>query len=256
LVLATQEAGNVTGQATVESRPVQIGQVLGESWSLYTRFLGRFFLTALLVFALLDLLSAFVDRAAGNGWAAGVFWSLVGAVIAVVGYFWVQAALVETVNDVRDGRADRTIGETYSAVRPRLTAATVAGLLAAIGIGVGLVLLVVPGLYLLTIWSMLIPVIVLERRSVEEAFGRSREIVRGNWWPVFGLILITFVLVAIASGLISAAFSPLPDFLGAWLGSLIGDSLTVPFAAAALTTAYFRLTGQPEAAAAIDPAAP
>jgi len=48
-------------------------------------------------FAVLDLLSAFVDRAAGNGWAAGVFWSFVGAVIAVVGYFWVQAALVETV---------------------------------------------------------------------------------------------------------------------------------------------------------------
>ena len=235
---------------------MQIGQVLGEAWSLYKRFLGRFFLTALLVFAVLDLLSAFVDRAAGNGWAAGVFWSFVGAVIAVVGYFWVQAALVETVNDVRDGRADRSIGETYGAVRPRLGAATIAGVLAAIGIGIGLILLIVPGLYLLTIWSMLIPVIVLEGRSAGEAFTRSREVVRGNGWSVFGLVIITFLVVAIASTIIRLLFSPLPNFLDVWLGSLVAHSLTVPFAAAALTTAYFKLVAGTEPASAAPLAAP
>ena len=235
---------------------MQIGAVLGEAWSLYKRFFGRFFLTAFIVFAVLDLLSALASTAAGSGVWSRVLWALVAAVVGVIGYFWVQAALVETVNDVRDGRADRSIGETYETVRPVLLTATAAGILAALGIGLGFVLLIIPGLYLLTIWSMLIPVIVLERRSVGEAFGRSREIVRGNWWPVFGLILITFVLVAITSGLISAAFSPLPDFLSAWLGSLVADSLTVPFAAAALTTAYFHLVGQSEPAAAIEPTTP
>ncbi len=237
---------------------MQIGQVLGEAWSLYKRFLGRFFLTAVLVFAVLDLLSAFVDRAAGNGWAAGVFWSFVGAVIAVVGYFWVQAALVETVNDVRDGRADRTIGETYSAVRHRLVAATIAGVLGAIGIGIGLVLLVVPGLYLLTIWSMLIPVVVIERRSAGESFTRSREIVRGNGWSVFGLVIVTFLTAGVISAVIRALFLPLPGFLDVWLGSVVAHSLTVPFAAAALTTAYFHLaTEKPaEPASAAPLAAP
>jgi hypothetical protein len=220
---------------------MQIGQVLGEAWTLYKRFLGRFFLTALIVFVLLDLLSALIDRAAGNGWAEGVFWSVAAAVIAVVGYFWVQAALVETVNDVRDGRADRTIGETYSAVRPRLAAATVAGVLAAIGIGIGLIFLIVPGLYLLTIWSMLIPVIVIERRSAGEAFTRSREIVRGNGWSMFALVIVTFLSVAVISAVIRALFLPLPGFLDVWLGSVVAHSLTVPFAAAALTTAYFHL---------------
>ena len=124
-----------------------------------------------------------------------------------------------------------------------MAAATVAGILAAIGIGIGLILLIVPGLYLLTIWSMLIPVIVIERRSAGEAFTRSREVVRGNGWSVFGLVLITFLLVAIASTIIRVLFTPLPDFLDAWLGSLVAHSLTVPFAAAALTTAYFRLRG-------------
>jgi len=235
---------------------MEIGGVLGEAWDLYKRFLGRFFMTALAVFVVLDLLSALADRATGDSVGANVFWALVAALISVVGYFWVQAALVETVNDVRDGRADRSIGETYSAVGPRLGAATIAGVLAAIGIGIGLVLLIVPGLYLLTIWSMLIPVIVIERRSAGESFTRSREVVRGNGWNVLGLVIITFLLVAIASTIIRLFFSPLPRFLDIWLGSLVAHSLTVPFAAAALTTAYFKLVAQTEPASAAPLAAP
>jgi hypothetical protein len=221
---------------------VTVGGVLGEAWSLYKRFLGRFFLTALIVFAVLDLISALADQAASDTWTSALLWGLVAALVSVVGYFWVQAALVETVHDVRDGRADRTIGETYRAVQPQLPAVVIAGILAAIGITIGFILLIIPGLFLLTIWSMVIPVIVLERRSTGEAFTRSREVVRGHGWSVFGLVIVTFLIVAIASGVIRAVFSPLPDFLDAWLGGLVAHSVTVPFAAAALTTAYFALT--------------
>ena len=219
-----------------------VGGVLGEAWSLYKRFIGRFFLTALIVFAVLDLISALADQAASDTWSSALLWGLIAALVSVVGYFWVQAALVETVHDVRDGRADRTIGETYRAVQPQLPAVVIAGILAAIGITIGFILLIIPGLFLLTIWSMVIPVIVLERRSTGEAFTRSREVVRGHGWSVFGLVIVTFLIVAIASGVIRAIFAPLPDFLDAWLGGLVAHSVTVPFAAAALTTAYFALT--------------
>ncbi len=234
---------------------MDIGDVLSEAWSLYRRFLWQFFLTALIVFAVLDLLSALAAAASGDGIAAGLFWGLIAAVISVVGYFWVQGALVELVQDVRDGRADRTIAETYTVVRPRLPALIVAGVLAAIGIGIGLLLLIVPGLFLLTIWSMLVPVIVLEGRSAGESFTRSREVVRGNGWNVFGLIFITVLLVLIASAVIRLVFSPLPEFLDSWLGSLVAHSLTIPFVAAALTTAYFRLTA-PAPAVAVEAAPP
>jgi hypothetical protein len=233
---------------------MDIGDVLSEAWALYRRFLWQFFLTALIVFGVLDLLSALAATAAGGGAGAGIFWGLIALVIGVVGYFWVQGALVELVRDVRDGRQDRTIGETYTTVRPRLPALIAAGILAAIGIGIGFILLIIPGLFLLTIWSMLVPVIVIEGRSAGESFSRSREVVRGNGWSVFGLILITFITIAIASALIRLVFSPLPDFLDAWLGSLVAHSLTVPFAAAALTTAYFKLTASEAATSA--PAAP
>jgi TRAP-type C4-dicarboxylate transport system permease large subunit len=237
---------------------VTIGGVLGEAWSLYKRFLGRFFVTALIVFAILDLFSALASTAAGDSWVSGALWGLLAVTIGVVGYFWVQAALVETVNDVRDGRADRSVAETYRAVQPVLPAVIVAGILAGIGIGIGFILLIIPGLFLLTIWSMLIPVIVIERRRAGEAFTRSRELVRGHGWQVFGLMIITFLLLGIVSGVIRALFAPLPDFLDAWLGSLVAHSLTIPFAAAALTSAYFKLVApaEPEGASPAAPAAP
>jgi hypothetical protein len=224
-----------------------IGDVLSEAWALYKRFLKQFFLTAFVVFVVLDLLSALASAAAGDSALAGAFWGLVGALIGIVGYFWVQGALVELVRDVRDGRADRTIGETYESVRPRLPALIVAGILAGIGIFIGLLLIIIPGLFLLTIWSMIVPVIVLEGKSAGESFTRSREVVRGFGWQVFGLVIVTFLMVAIAGAIIRLIFAPLPDFLDAWLGSLVAHSLTVPFAAAALTTAYFRLTARESA---------
>jgi hypothetical protein len=234
---------------------MQIGDVLGEAWGLYKRFFWQFFLTAFIVYAVLDLLSALADAASGDSVLAGLFWGLIAATAGVIGFFWVQGALVEVVRDVRDGRKDRTIGETYQAVSPRLPALIVGGILAGLGIAIGLILLIVPGLFLLTIWSMIVAVIVIEGRSAGEAFGRSREIVRGHGWAVFGLIIVTFVIVAVASGVINLLFAPLPDFFDVWLGSLFAHSLTVPFAAATLTTAYFKLTAS-EPVAAAPPAAP
>ena len=44
------------------------------------------------------------------------------------------------------------------------------------------------GLVLLTWWILIIPVIVLEGTRAGEAFSRSRELVRGHGWSVFGVI--------------------------------------------------------------------
>ena len=78
------------------------------------------------------------------------------------------------------------------------------GIVAGLGILVGLVLIVVPGLILLTLWSVAAPVVVLERPGGLRALGRSRELVRGNGWNVFGVILVTVILVVVLSGVIEA----------------------------------------------------
>ncbi len=51
--------------------------------------------------------------------AGGTIGALLGALVEIVAAFLLQATLVKAVQDVRDGRADMSIGETVSAATPR-----------------------------------------------------------------------------------------------------------------------------------------
>lgn len=218
-----------------------VGDVLSEALDLYQRFFVRFVLTAAAIFVFVDLLSAIAIDARGKSVAVKVAWGAISVLVGLIGAFWVQGALVAAVQDVRDGKIDSTIGDLYDHVRPRLPALISAGILAGIGIALGVILLVVPGLVLLTRWSLIAPVIVVEGRSAGDSFPRSTELVRGSGWPVFGVIVVTIAIALVARGVLVTIFSFLPDFLANWGGGVIADSLVAPFVALCWTVMYFQL---------------
>ena len=220
---------------------MSVSEVLGEAFDLYRRFFWRFVATAAVVFVALDLASAFADRASGSSVGSEPLWTLIALVLSVVGAFWLQGALIEAVRDVRDGRIDTTIGELYERTRPRLPALIAAGIVAAIGIALGLVLLIIPGLYLLTRWALIPAVIVIQKLGAGDAFNRSWQLTRGYGWSVFGSLLVAFLLYAIAQGILQAAFAPLPNFLAIWIGGIVAHGVTTPFIAAVGAVMYFRL---------------
>jgi hypothetical protein len=220
---------------------VSIGAVLDEAWTLYTKFFLRFFVLALVVFAAVNLLYALIVEAS-SGDSGTAFWlALVGLATTIIGTTWLQGALVYAVRDARDGSFDATLGEVFSRVAPFILPLLVAGFLAGLGIAVGFVLLIIPGLFLLTIWAVIAPVIVLEKQRPIGAFGRSRELVRGHGWTVFGIVIVTGLLTGVASGLLQAAFSFLPRFLEILVGGTIAQAVVAPFSAIALAVTYFRL---------------
>jgi hypothetical protein len=63
-------------------------------------------------------------------------------------------------------------------------------LLALLGIAVGLILLVVPGVILAMMWFVVGPALVVERNGITEVFGRSADLTRDNRWRLLGLFLI------------------------------------------------------------------
>jgi hypothetical protein len=218
---------------------MQTGDVLGEAWALYKAHWRHFLPIALLVYVVLGLISLVLSLVLG--W----FGALLGALIGLVGVFWLQGALSLAVSDVRDGRADLSISETLQQVRPRLAPLLGAGLLAGLGIALGLLLLIVPGLVLLTWWSVIVPVIVFERVAAMESFGRSRALVRGNGWNVFGVIVLTVLILLVAAIVIAIvvaiALNWLPEEIRSYVQNLVSNTLTAPFLALAWTLMYFRL---------------
>jgi hypothetical protein len=214
---------------------LQIGDPIGEGWSIYKRFWAHLLPIALVTYLVISLLTLAL---AGIG---GVLPSLIAIVVSIAGVFLLQAVLVEAVADVRDGRADLSLTQTLARGWSRLGPVVVAGVLAAIAIVVGFVLIIVPGLYLLTIWSLIVPAIVLEKVGAMESFGRSRELVRGYGWTVFGVIIITIVINIVAGIVLSLVFSGLSNGLSRYLGNVIANTLIAPFVAATWTCMYFQL---------------
>jgi hypothetical protein len=203
---------------------------------------------AFVVYLLISLLALLL--AVLLGWV-GV---LAGALISLAGVFWLQGALVIAVDDVRDGRADLSIQETLGRVLPRLNTLTLAGFLAALGITIGFLLLIVPGLVLITLWLLIVPAIMLEDRGIFESFGRSRQLVSGHGWNVFGVIVLTvaiLIAVNIAVSIVESAFD------SGWASLLLDiatQTAAAPFLALAWTITYYELRAikevEPAAAAA------
>lgn len=162
--------------------------------------------------------------------------------VGVIAATLYQGMVVSLVRDVQDGRRDSSVGQLVEETWPVILPLIGAGVLAAIGITIGLFILLVPGLILLTIWSVIAPVIVVERSGAIDAFGRSRALVKGNGWQVFGVILVVFLITLIVSivlGVIGAGISD--TFVMRALFSLIASTLTAPIAALAASTIYFNL---------------
>jgi hypothetical protein len=223
--------------------------VLSEAWQLYRAHWRHLLTISFVVYLAIALLSILLSAILVDLLAA-----ILASAISLVALFWVQGTLVKAVEDVRDGRPDLSLSETFERVQPQLGSIIVGGVLAGLGIAVGLLLLIVPGLLLLTWWVLLIPVIVLEQRSAGEAFGRSRELVRGYGWGVFGVIVLTILLLLGFSIVLSIVLSPFEEWIRSFLSSVISGTLTAPFIAVTWTILYYRLRGAKEAPPAAEPA--
>lgn len=216
------------------NRKLDVGGTLSQIFSIYGQQAGVLLPLAFGLYLLVAIISGLF---AGN-----FFLGLVAFGVGVIAATLYQGMVVSLVRDVQDGRRDSSVGQLVEETWPVVLPLIGAGILAGIGIAVGLVLIVIPGLILLTIWSVIAPVIVVERSGAIDAFGRSRAVVKGNGWQVFGVILVVFLITTIVSivlGLIGASISD--TFAMRALFSLIASTLTAPIAALAASVIYFNL---------------
>jgi hypothetical protein len=223
------------------NQKLDVGGTLSQIFSTYGAQAGVLLPVALAIFAVVAIVNAII---------AGSFILFpLGLAVSVVAATLYQGMVVGLVRDVQDGRRDSSVQDLIDAAWPVVLPLIGVGILAGIAIGIGFLLLVVPGLILLTIWAVIAPVIVVERSGVMDSFGRSRELVRGNGWQVFGVIFVVFLITASVAGVLGAIGAGISDSVGIRiLVNLIASTLTAPIAALAAATIYFRLLaikGQP-----------
>lgn len=215
-------------------RKLEVGDTLGEIFATYREQAGVLLPIAFWMF----LIAAIANGVAGGD--SGLL-GLALLISLVIGILY-QGVVVNLVRDLKAGGAESSMGELISRTLPFVGTLFVVALLAGIGVGIGLVLLVVPGLFLLTIWAVLAPAVVIEHQRVSGAFRRSRELVKGNGWPVFGVLISALLITLFASLVLNSIGEAIADGpIVRVVMSAIASTLTAPIEGLAASVLYYRL---------------
>jgi hypothetical protein len=227
--------------------PMTVSAILSDGWDVYRLLLRRSIPIALGVYAVIngvDLVNDAVDNL-----AARITLDILSFVLSFAGPILVQGALVKIVRDVHEGvRPETTIGLLRSAWR-RLASLVGASIVYSLGLVIGLVLLIVPGLLAAARWALMAPAIMLEGRETMPAQARSRAIVVGEIENGLGDRTRLALGVVVTSFLLTAGLPSVITFLvyrhvwdwAAWVFGVLVSALLAPYQAHVLSVLYYRL---------------
>ena len=174
-------------------------------------------------------------------------WEQILASLASAFAFYSFVAYAEEVAaEAERGTARLTLRDVLGKLQkaiPLVPYVIVASTIALGTVAVATVLLVLPGLWLLTRWSLFASVIKTESLGPVAALKRSNQLVRGHFWAVFLTATLAFILeetVIDVGGSVGVVVSG-SETLGEYIGAVIAGALISPLAALTTATTYLRL---------------
>jgi hypothetical protein len=236
------------------------GQILVAAGRLYSRHwrlfigIGLMFVPVMVLAAgaqsLLVSLSR-MDALAGpdgdqNAWVVALV-LLIGEAVALVAYFSAVAAVSRSVQILGRGRTP-SLRDAYAGVVSEFR--SIAGVAVRIVAVVGVLLLFVvttPFAVLFAVrYAFAIPVLMIEESSVRDALRRSRELVRGRWWPVALLLALVVGLGALTGPLVGIGllFVTHASFVAINLVAGLVYAVTIPFVALVIVYRYYGLVAE------------
>lgn len=177
--------------ANQTKEPIKILGILKQSWLLYKENFSLFIGITILGYALglLDALLTILSETI-HTWVSFVIGPL-GIFISI----WASVALIIAVSNRNQGNRI-VLKEAFIKTKGkywRFIGISISYLLIA---GTGLLLLLMPGIYWGTIYTLVMVVVVLEKRKDIGPFKISKELIRGSFWRVLLLGLIILVLLS------------------------------------------------------------
>jgi hypothetical protein len=240
--------GAVMSIDTVGARPLDIGEVLGDTFAV----IGR------TIVVLANVSVMFIGIPAAINIAGAVLtpvspvfavFTLLGSLGLLVGMLLAYGAIFQVAMQDLHGQtaaADAMLRTALAKFLPMLGLAILVGL----GVFVGGLLLIVPGVILALAWSVAFPALVLEDRGVFGAFGRSAQLTRNRRWSIFLLFVLVGIVAGVAELVLFALFggfrslaSPHPSAASALVSALV-EVIMVPFYAVMVTALFNQLRGK------------
>lgn len=124
------------------------------------------------------------------------------------------------------------------------------GIVVAVGVTIGLFMLIVPGVILYLMWMVAVPAMMVENLNVSEALSRSAALTKGSRLKLVGLIIVFMVfsfIIAIPFGVLTMISSTLSV-----LSSALISTASAAVGAAGIAAVYIELRGTKEGASSED----
>ena len=237
-------------------RPMGIGEILSTAFQLYQRHWRTLLAIAAVVvvpFTLLQYLLGDLVRTRGevtsNGvvetatWAVGIA-GLVAALAAVVMFLVLTGAITRAVAAEVAGE-DPSVEQSYRFGFHRFWSVLLVSVLVGLAIVGGLILFVIPGIYIGVRLAVSIEALVVEGRRGTEAMGRSWELVGGHWWHAFGTLVVAGLLTGVVNAVITAPFGDTSWFVQA-VAAAVATVVTLPYGVLVVVLLYLDLRARRE----------
>jgi hypothetical protein len=207
-------------------RPLTVGEILDTSFSLYRRHFGALATVALVCTGIPLVLRMFLE--ASGGFLVNLTLGVLYALSLVVLNLVATAATVFIVSESYLGRP-LSAWEALRRATPYMGRILICSLLMAMAVGLGFLLLFIPGVILAVGLVLAIPAVVLEpQTSASGALSRSWELTRGARWRIFGLGITLLVLLYVPVVAITGLFAFLiPQSPGMFRGGSLGMMMAI-----------------------------
>jgi hypothetical protein len=250
------EAIGQPGEAALP-RPMGIGEILRTAFQLYQRHWQRLLLIAAVVVVPLTLLQyLFGDlvrtqgETTSNGvvvetatWSVGIA-GLLAALAGILMYLVLTGAITRAVAAEVAGE-DPSVEQSYRFGFIRLGSVLLVSVLVGLAIIGGLILLVIPGIYIGVRLCVSIEALVVEGRRGTEAMGRSWGLVGGHWWHAFFTLLVAALLTGVVNAVITAPFSATGWFVQG-VAAAVATVVTLPYGVLVGVLLYLDLRARKE----------
>jgi hypothetical protein len=211
--------------SSADLRPMSIGEVLDRTFSLYKNnfwlFVGIMSWPFLLLFFVNVTVGAWAAARTAGLHAAGVphaptlspglmGGAVGGGLITMIAYLALtgaaQAATVFAVSDLYLGRT-ATIASSFQRVRGNIGRVLGVMFLVGLVVGVGFILLIIPGIILMARTGVAVPVAMLEDEGPRDSLSRSMELTKGFAMPMLLIFLLVWVLAMIVAVVFQLPFT-------------------------------------------------
>jgi hypothetical protein len=202
--------------ANVDLRPMSLGEVLDQTFTLYREnFLLFAGITALpyLVSLVFKFGLLLLQRGAIAGTARNIVSpGMVGEIIAggmgsfLLLYLMIgvaQSATVSAVSDLYLGRPT-SVRDAYDQSKGKIMTVFAVMILTFLATMVGVIFLIIPGIYLACRLAVSVPVAIVEKESPVGSMQRSMDLTQGHAWQMFLLLLLVGVIQWVVSALLQA----------------------------------------------------